>query len=121
MLKTLAIATAIGVVLGGSAMAETMRKPILADDPVAPLLIDHKEKHKNKDWKHFGQRRGEDEDEDERGGRRFSNRASPGCGDPFRAYSGSSRPYYEAPRGYRYYGPPRYYDYGPTPYYRGGY
>jgi len=119
MLKNLGLAVAVGVALGGAATAQTVRKPILADDPVAPLLVDHKEKHKDKHWKHSGQRRDQDEEENEGRGRRSTARSWPGYGDPDRNYYGSSRPYYEAPRSYGAYGPPRYYDYGPSPYYRG--
>jgi hypothetical protein len=120
MLKSLAIALAIGVAFGGGAMAQTVRKPIVADDHVAPLLVDHKEKHKDKHWKHFGQRR-DDEDENEGRRRRSTARSWPGYSNPYGNYYGSSRPYYDAPRGYGSYGygPPRYQDYGASPYYRG--
>ena len=115
MLKSLVILLAAGVAFGGVASAQTLHKSLLADDHVAPLLVDHKEKHKNKEWKHSGQRRDDDEDEDEGRRRRSTARSWPGYGAPNGGYYGSSRPYYDTPR----YAPPRYYDYGPAPYYRG--
>jgi hypothetical protein len=120
MLKSLAIALAIGVAFGGGAMAQTVRKPMIAVDPIGPLLVDHKEKHKDKHWKHFGQRR-DDEDENEGRRRQSTARSWPGYRNPYGNYYGSSRPYYDAPRGYGSYGygPPRYQDYGASPYYRG--
>ena len=123
MLKTLMAGTAIAVGISaigtGAVLAQMLRKPALADMPRL-LLIDDKDKHKNKHDKHVNKHRDEDEDRDENEdrGRRSSNRTSRSSSSSSQWSYGSS-PYYGAPRGYggyRYYDQP-YYDYYGRPYY----
>jgi hypothetical protein len=110
------VGTALGVAIGGAAMAQNLRKPVIAH-PMRALLVDHEDKH----GKHFGKRNeAEDEDENEGRGRR-SARSWPGTNSPSSNYYGSSRPYspYNMPPGYGYYGQPPGTNYYQPPYYRG--
>src|SRR5438552_887524 len=118
MLKTSALAIAVAGGVGGAAMAQTVRPPILPD-PAGPVLVKH-DKGEHGRGRKLGHYKHRDRDEDEDGdrARRSSTRSSRSSTAPAWENPSSSRYY----RGYGNSYPTAPYDYAyPAPYnyYRG--